>query len=96
MPFEISPEYLVLPYKWRRLFISIFFLQYIVVNALPSWQHDVGMKPKKVRPTTLTVVTRCPGLNTYEMHAPYDKHHKVSLLVKVQQDRHSCVKIIHV
>ena len=27
----------------------------------------------------------CPGLNAYEIQIPYDKHHKVSSLVKSQK-----------
>ena len=28
------------------------------------------------------IVQICPGLNTNEMHVPYDRHHKVSSLKK--------------
>ena len=32
-----------------------------------------------------------PGLNANEIQIPYDKHHKVSLLVKIHQNTHSSV-----
>ena len=39
------------------------------------------------------VVQICPGLNPYEIQTPYDKHHKVSSLVKSQQNTpHNSVK----
>ena len=34
----------------------------------------------------------CPGLNASEIQIPYDKHHKVSLLVKSHQNTHNSVK----
>ena len=34
----------------------------------------------------------CPGLNANEIQIPYDKHHKVSSLVKSHQNTHSSVK----
>ena len=34
----------------------------------------------------------CPGLNANEIQFPYDKHHKVSSLVKSLQDTHNSVK----
>ena len=34
----------------------------------------------------------CPGLNTNEIQIPYDKHQKVSSLVKSHQNTHSSVK----
>ena len=33
-----------------------------------------------------------PGLNANEMHALYDKHHKVSSLMKVNLNTHNSVK----
>ena len=34
----------------------------------------------------------CPGLNANEIQIPYDKHHKVSSLVKSHQNTHNSVK----
>jgi len=34
----------------------------------------------------------CPGLNANQTQIPYDKHHKVSSLVKRHQNTHSSVK----
>ena len=34
----------------------------------------------------------CLGLNTNEIQIPYDKHHKVSSLVKSYQNTHNSVK----
>ena len=34
----------------------------------------------------------CPGLNANEIQIPYDKHHKVSSLVKSRQNTHNSVK----
>ena len=34
----------------------------------------------------------CPGLNANEIQIPYDKHHKVSTLVKCHQNTHNSVK----
>ena len=34
----------------------------------------------------------CPGLNANEIQMPYDKHHKVSSLVKRHQNTHNSVK----
>ena len=34
----------------------------------------------------------CPGLNANEIQIPYDKHDKVSLLVKSHLNTHSSVK----
>ena len=34
----------------------------------------------------------CPGLNANEMHALYNKHHKVSSLIKVDLNTHYSVK----
>ena len=34
----------------------------------------------------------CPGLNANEIQIPYDKHHKVSFLVKSHQNTHNSVK----
>ena len=34
----------------------------------------------------------CPGLNANEIQIPYDKHHKVSSLVKRHQNAHNSVK----
>ena len=34
----------------------------------------------------------CPGLNANEIQIPYDKHHKVSSLVKRHQNTHNSVK----
>ena len=34
----------------------------------------------------------CLGLNTNEIHIPYDKQHKVSSLVKSHQNTHNSVK----
>jgi len=34
----------------------------------------------------------CPGLNANEIQIPYDKHHKVSSLVKKHQNTHNSVK----
>ena len=34
----------------------------------------------------------CPGLNANEIQIPYDKHHKVSSLVKSHQNTHNYVK----
>ena len=34
----------------------------------------------------------CPGLTTNEIQIPYDKHHKVSSLVKSHQNTHNSVK----
>ena len=34
----------------------------------------------------------CPGLNANEIQIPYDKHHKVSSLVKGHQNTHNSVK----
>ena len=34
----------------------------------------------------------CPGLNVIEIQIPYDKHHKVSSLVKSNQNTHNSVK----
>ena len=34
----------------------------------------------------------CSGLNANEIQIPYDKHHKVSLLVKSHQNTHNSVK----
>ena len=34
----------------------------------------------------------CPGLNANEMHALYNKHHKVSSLIKVHLNTHNFVK----
>ena len=34
----------------------------------------------------------CPGLNANEMHALYNKYHKVSLLIKVHVNTHNFVK----
>ena len=34
----------------------------------------------------------CPGLNANEIQIPYDKHHKVSSLVKSHQNTHNAVK----
>ena len=34
----------------------------------------------------------CPGLNANEMHVLYDRHHKVSSLIKVHQNTHSSDK----
>ena len=34
----------------------------------------------------------CPGLNANEIQIPYDKHHKVSALVKSHQHTHKSVK----
>ena len=33
----------------------------------------------------------CPGLNANEIQVPYDKHHKVSLLVKSHQNTHNLI-----
>ena len=40
----------------------------------------------------LSQLATCPGLNTYEIQIPYDKHHKVSLLLKCHLNTHSSVK----
>ena len=32
----------------------------------------------------------CPGLNANEIQIPYDKHHKVSSLLKGHQNTHNC------
>ena len=34
----------------------------------------------------------CPGLNANEIQIPYEKHHKVSSLVKIHQKTHDSVK----
>ena len=34
----------------------------------------------------------CPGLNANEMHVPYDRHHKVSSLIKFHQNTPNSVK----
>ena len=34
----------------------------------------------------------CPGLNAYEMHVLYDRHHKESSLIKVHQSTPNSVK----
>ena len=34
-----------------------------------------------------------PGLNAIEIQIPHDKHQKVSLLVKIQQNTHNSVKL---
>ena len=34
----------------------------------------------------------CPGLNANKIQIPYDKHHKVSLLVKSHQTTHNSAK----
>ena len=34
----------------------------------------------------------CPGLKANEMHALYNKHHKVSSLIKVHLNTHNSVK----
>ena len=34
----------------------------------------------------------CPGLNANEMHALYNKHHKVSSLLKARLNTHNSVK----
>ena len=34
----------------------------------------------------------CPGLNANEIQIPYDRHHKVSSLVKSHQNTHNSVK----
>ena len=34
----------------------------------------------------------CPGLNANEIQIPYDKHHRVSSLVKSQLNTHNSVK----
>ena len=34
----------------------------------------------------------CPGLHAKEIHIPYDKHHRVSSLVKPHQNTHNSVK----
>ena len=37
-------------------------------------------------------VQDCPGLTANEMHTPHDRHHNVSLLIKVHQNTHNFVK----
>ena len=41
---------------------------------------------------TCLAVQICPGLNANKIQSPYDKHHKVSSLVKGHQNTHSSVK----
>ena len=38
----------------------------------------------------------CPGLNANEIQIPYDKHHKVSSLVKCHQNTHNSGKYMYV
>ena len=44
------------------------------------------MKPKREQ------IHACPGLNADEIQIPYDKHHKVSTMVKSHQNTHNSVK----
>ena len=44
------------------------------------------------RELTCSHVQICPGLNANEIHIPYDKHHRVSSLVKSHQNKHNSVK----
>ena len=42
--------------------------------------------------TYCQTVEICPGLNANEIQIPYDKHHKVSSLVKSHQNTHNSAK----
>ena len=60
-------------------------------------EHVMLMVIKKTVQEKLAIVmsypdTVCLGLNTNEIQIPYDKHHKVSSLVKSQQNTHNSVK----
>ena len=35
---------------------------------------------------------KCPGVNSYEIQTPFDKHHKLSSLIKNHQNTHNSVK----
>ena len=41
-------------------------------------------------PSTWCKAEICPGLNTNEIQIPYNKHHKVSSLVKSHQNTQFC------
>jgi len=60
------------------------------VASLP-YTTSFGIRPSFIRQI-------CPGLNVYDMHVPYDKHHEVSSewtgkkkLVKSHQNTHNSV-----
>ena len=42
--------------------------------------------------TLVRILEICPELNANEIQIPYDKHHKVSSLVKSHQNTHNSVK----
>ena len=50
----------------------------------------------QINPRALTsflgILQICPGLTANEIQIPYDKHHKVSSLVKGHQNTHNSVK----
>ena len=45
-----------------------------------------------ILPAFLRITQICPGLNANEIQIPYDKHHKVSSLVKSHLNTHNSVK----
>ena len=56
-------------------------------------RHDKGKGDhKKVKNMKLQNIQIFPEMQVNEMHAPYDKHHKVSSFLKSHQNSHNSVK----
>ena len=55
--------------------------------------HNAAAKSvDKLESNILALLQICPGLNANEIQISYDKHHKVSSLVKRHQNTHNSVK----
>ena len=51
-----------------------------------------AVRQKREKAKVDTSMQICPGLIANEIQTPYDKHHKVSSLVKSHQNTHNSVK----
>ena len=73
----------------HRVMKIIFFPPPLPCPTTPSVQHDLFFKKTRF---SIPKSQICPGLNANEIQIPYDKHHKVSSLVKRHQNTHNSVK----
>ena len=63
-----------------------------VRNFCPKIVRNEGKSVRKLNVRNFLASNVCPRLNANEIQSLYDKHHKVSSLVKSHQNTHNPVK----
>ena len=63
-----------------------------IIDNVLHYQKGILAETKKCNHESMEEIKLCSGLNANEIQSPYDKHHKVSSLVKSNQNTHNSIK----